>query len=229
MYALDYLQGIGILLSAAISMSSPFIIIVCSHYAVRRCQLYESLCVRMLSKAMLVMAYGQCLSLYISSFMIYTCYTGLVLTLAAFIWIASTVLLFLGGNVIFFLERSRGRCFINKPRQVSNCAHLLLAIVVYLQVLAMPLTLAGTNPGFSEQRVKSKRRICLGNMKSIDMAIMDYNKEHANGGCTGLNNLVPKYIIREPICPLADGRSYIITNGEVICPVMKDYPDHSLR
>jgi len=106
----------------------------------------------------------------------------------------------------------------------------------WLAGCALVLTLAGAlflaalyAPGYITSRQKSSKQRCRHNIKLIDGACQRYLTERTNPlPITAVSELVPTYLKDEPKCPLGNGKPYSISNFVVICPMLREHPDHSI-
>ena len=105
----------------------------------------------------------------------------------------------------------------------------LILVAAYTQLfVCSPLFLIYA-PCYYEALTRHVKDTCRSNMKNIYSAYQQYLLEQTNeSAIKTVSDLVPTYIKQEPKCPMGWGKSYIITNDTVICPVAEKYANHAL-
>ena len=104
----------------------------------------------------------------------------------------------------------------------------ILAFTVLAMVVVYLLT--QTPADIFQAREKAMRRICQRNIATLGTAYTQYLKDATNGhSIRSIAELVPTYIERELTCPRGAWSPYIISTNTVICPVVSEHPDHTLR
>ena len=102
-----------------------------------------------------------------------------------------------------------------RTNQKHRLGFTLVEIMIVIMVIALVLAIA--IPGYVRARTNSMKYTCIGNLRQIDSAKAIWSTEY--NGDPGMEDIVPDYIRKTPVCPSSGAYTIGTVAGNASCSV----------